>query len=122
MQASCHGNLTVPNALQDEEDVVRPSSGNPRRTKRVQFTCNMCGATTTKMVNPHAWTKGTVFAQCSGCGVKHKLIGESTLSLVWLLSATAADLWANTNVPVPVSNSVAQQHCASWLYYRKAHE
>ena len=51
-------------------------SGNPRRTKRVQFTCNMCGATTTKMVNPHAWEKGTVFAQCSGCNVKHKLIGE----------------------------------------------
>jgi len=63
--------------MQDEEDnVVRPSSGNPRRTQRVQFTCNLCGETTTKMVNPHAWEKGTVFAQCSGCDVKHKLIGE----------------------------------------------
>ncbi len=57
--------------------MVRPASGNPRRTKRVQFTCNMCGETTVKMVNPHAWEKGTVFAQCSGCNVKHKLIGEA---------------------------------------------
>ena len=60
----------------DADDVVRPSAANPRRTKRVQFTCNLCGETTTKMVNPHAWEKGTVFAQCSGCNVKHKLIGE----------------------------------------------
>ena len=42
----------------------------------MQFTCNLCGETTKKMVNPHAWEKGTVFAQCSGCNVKHKLIGE----------------------------------------------
>ncbi|CAL5223817.1 g6388 [Coccomyxa viridis] len=64
---------------EDEDDVVRPASGNPRRTKRIQFTCNMCGSTTTKMVNPHAWEKGTVFAQCSGCGVKHKLIDNLKL-------------------------------------------
>ncbi len=62
---------------QDEaDDVVRHSVANPRRTRQVQFTCNLCGETTTKMVNPHAWEKGTVFAQCSGCNVKHKLIGE----------------------------------------------
>ena len=68
--------------MQDkEDDVVRPSSGNPRRTKRVQFTCNLCGETTTKMVNPHAWEKGTVFAQCSGCNVKHKLIGACSQSI-----------------------------------------
>ena len=75
------GYFKLTGSLQDEDDVVRPTPGNPRRTQRVQFTCNMCGETTTKMVNPHAWAKGTVFAQCSGCGVKHKLIGECLPSL-----------------------------------------
>lgn len=70
-------NVRISCEMQDEaDDVVRPSAANPRRTRRVQFTCNLCGETTTKMVNPHAWDKGTVFAQCSGCDVKHKLIGE----------------------------------------------
>jgi hypothetical protein len=41
----------------------------------VKFTCNLCGETTVKRVNPHAWANGTVFAECSGCRVKHKLIG-----------------------------------------------
>ncbi len=85
-------------SLQDEDDVVRPASGNPRRTKRIQFTCNMCGSTTTKMVNPHAWEKGTVFAQCSGCGVKHKLIGEMPLN---------PSRWTvvGPTYPIPVSQS-----------------
>ena len=41
----------------------------------MKFTCNLCGETTVKRVNPHAWANGTVFAECSGCHVKHKLIG-----------------------------------------------
>lgn len=32
-----------------------------------------CEARTDRMVNPNAWEKGTVFVQCSGCEVWHKL-------------------------------------------------
>ncbi|EIE27492.1 zf-DNL-domain-containing protein [Coccomyxa subellipsoidea C-169] len=62
----------------DQED-AQPPNKNPRRTRKVQFTCNLCGETTTKRVNPHAWENGTVFAECSGCRVKHKLIDNLKL-------------------------------------------
>lgn len=38
-------------------------NGSPRRTAKIQFTCNLCGATNIKPVNPHAWRTGTVFAK-----------------------------------------------------------
>ena len=34
---------------------------SPRRRMRVAFTCNICGQRTTRAINPHAYTNGTVF-------------------------------------------------------------
>ncbi|BDA48650.1 probable mitochondrial protein import protein ZIM17 at C-terminar half [Coccomyxa sp. Obi] len=62
-----------------DQEEPQPPNRNPRRTRKVQFTCNLCGETTTKRVNPHAWENGTVFAECSGCKVKHKLIDNLKL-------------------------------------------
>jgi protein import protein ZIM17 len=36
---------------------------SPRRRMRVAFTCNLCGHRTTRAINPHAYTDGTVFVQ-----------------------------------------------------------
>ena len=53
---------------------VGPARGaHPRRTRHVMFRCNLCGESSTKAVNPHAWAQGSVFARCDGCTVVHKL-------------------------------------------------
>lgn len=45
-----------------------PARGShPRRTRRLRFTCNLCGEQTEKEVNPLAWRTGSVFARCEGC-------------------------------------------------------
>lgn len=36
---------------------------SPRRRMLVAFTCNICGQRTTRAINPHAYTDGTVFVQ-----------------------------------------------------------
>ena len=36
---------------------------SPRRRMRVAFTCSVCGQRTTRAINPHAYTDGTVFVQ-----------------------------------------------------------
>lgn len=46
---------------------------------RVAFTCNVCGQRTTRAINPHAYTDGTVFVQCCGCNVFHKLVDNLNL-------------------------------------------
>lgn len=40
----------------------------------MQFTCNKCQTRNVIDVNPHAYHQGTVFVQCGGCDVKHKLV------------------------------------------------
>lgn len=40
----------------------------------MQFTCNKCRTRNVIDVNPHAYHAGTVFVQCGGCSVKHKLV------------------------------------------------
>lgn len=50
-----------------------------RRRMRVAFTCNVCGQRTTRAINPHAYTDGTVFVQCCGCNVFHKLVDHLNL-------------------------------------------
>lgn len=40
---------------------------SPRRRMRVAFTCNVCGQRTTRAINPHAYTDGTVFVQVCVC-------------------------------------------------------
>uniref|UniRef100_A0A2P2JQM3 Uncharacterized protein LOC105109924 n=1 Tax=Rhizophora mucronata TaxID=61149 RepID=A0A2P2JQM3_RHIMU len=52
---------------------------SPRRRMRVAFTCNFCGQRTTRAINPHAYTDGTVFVQCCGCNVYHKLVDNLNL-------------------------------------------
>ncbi|KAJ7966919.1 Zinc finger, DNL-type, Mitochondrial import protein TIM15 [Quillaja saponaria] len=52
---------------------------SPRRRMRVAFTCNVCGQRTTRAINPHAYTEGTVFVQCCGCNVFHKLVDNLNL-------------------------------------------
>eukprot|EP00271_Cylindrocystis_brebissonii_P013826 TRINITY_DN3416_c0_g1_i1.p1 TRINITY_DN3416_c0_g1~~TRINITY_DN3416_c0_g1_i1.p1 ORF type:complete len:344 (-),score=47.05 TRINITY_DN3416_c0_g1_i1:548-1579(-) len=54
-------------------------SKSPRRRKAVEFTCNKCGARTTRAINPLAYTDGTICVQCHGCGVFHKLVDNLNL-------------------------------------------
>ena len=52
---------------------------SPRRTMAVLFTCNVCGTRTERRINPKAYSEGTVFVQCSGCEVHHKLVDNLNL-------------------------------------------
>ncbi|XP_038715926.1 uncharacterized protein LOC120009406 [Tripterygium wilfordii] len=52
---------------------------SPRRRMRVAFTCNVCGQRTTRAINPHAYTDGTVFVQCCRCNIFHKLVDNLNL-------------------------------------------
>ncbi|CAN8287698.1 unnamed protein product [Cochlearia groenlandica] len=52
---------------------------SPRRRMRVAFTCNVCGQRTMRAINAHAYTDGTVFVQCCGCNVFHKLVDNLNL-------------------------------------------
>lgn len=45
----------------------------PRRSLLIKFTCNACGARSQKFINRLAYERGTVFVQCSGCLLYHKL-------------------------------------------------
>lgn len=54
---------------------------HPRRTRRLLFTCNLCGQSNSKRVNPIAWERGSVFARCDGCDVVHKL--KDNLKVMW---------------------------------------
>ncbi|CAL8461908.1 g1439 [Coccomyxa elongata] len=45
----------------------------PRRSRQVTFTCNKCDGKTTRMVNPIAWDRGTVFVQCGTCEAWHNI-------------------------------------------------
>ncbi|KAL4316076.1 hypothetical protein HN51_070037 [Arachis hypogaea] len=46
----------------------------PRRSLLVQFTCNLCGERTERLVNRLAYERGSVFVQCAGCLRHHKLV------------------------------------------------
>ncbi|GAB4853116.1 hypothetical protein Ancab_017300 [Ancistrocladus abbreviatus] len=52
---------------------------SPRRRMLIAFTCNICGQRTTRAINPHAYTDGTVFVQCCGCSAYHKLVDNLNL-------------------------------------------
>lgn len=57
-----------------QSDMVIKDQKSPRRTLRMKFTCNKCGTCNVNSVNPIAWRRGTIFIQCGGCQVKHKLV------------------------------------------------
>ncbi|MCO5548284.1 hypothetical protein L7F22_001741 [Adiantum nelumboides] len=50
-----------------------------RRRLQVSFTCDACGERSQRLINPHAYTRGTVFVQCAGCEVYHKLVDNLDL-------------------------------------------
>lgn len=46
----------------------------PRRSLLVQFTCNVCGERTKRLVNRLAYERGLIYVQCAGCLRHHKLV------------------------------------------------
>ncbi|XP_028768656.1 uncharacterized protein C24H6.02c [Neltuma alba] len=46
----------------------------PRRSMLVEFTCNLCGERTRRLVNRLAYERGVIFVQCAGCLQHHKLV------------------------------------------------
>ena len=51
----------------------------PRRSLLVTFTCNRCEGRTERLVNPVAWERGMVIAQCGTCNAWHKLADAANL-------------------------------------------
>ncbi|EFN52670.1 hypothetical protein CHLNCDRAFT_138626 [Chlorella variabilis] len=51
----------------------------PRRSLLVKFTCNLCSGRSERLVNPVAWNKGMVIAQCQHCQAWHKLADAANL-------------------------------------------
>lgn len=74
---------------------------SPRRRMRVAFTCGVCGQRTTRAINPHAYTDGTVFVQCAGCDVYHKLVDN--LNLFHELKGSIYPMFGNTSSKKPSS-------------------
>ncbi|XP_042500923.1 uncharacterized protein LOC122078832 [Macadamia integrifolia] len=77
---------SVPAGFENESSTERISTfpwslftKSPRRRMRMAFTCNVCGQRTTRAINPHAYTDGTVFVQCCRCNVFHKLVDNLNL-------------------------------------------
>ncbi|KAF5443500.1 hypothetical protein F2P56_036050 [Juglans regia] len=46
----------------------------PRRSLLVQFTCDLCGERTKRLVNRLAYERGLIYIQCAGCLRYHKLV------------------------------------------------
>ena len=46
-----------------------------RRRTQLDFTCNKCGQRSSRLVNPEALARGTVFVQCAttSCATWHKI-------------------------------------------------
>lgn len=66
---------------QDLSNIFETTSStfSPRRTAKLKFTCNLCGATNIKPVNPSAFKDGTIFARCAKCEVAHKIVDNLNL-------------------------------------------
>jgi len=60
-------------------DAVQIDLELPRRSMLVTFTCNLCNGRTERLVNPIAWDKGLVIAQCGQCKAWHKLADAANL-------------------------------------------
>ncbi|GAQ81231.1 hypothetical protein KFL_000740320 [Klebsormidium nitens] len=64
--------VTLPDTDEVRETVAIKLPG--RRSLQIQFTCNACGTRSTRLLNPFAFTRGTVFVQCAGCEKYHQLV------------------------------------------------
>ncbi|KAK2375946.1 Zim17-type zinc finger protein [Trifolium repens] len=63
-----------PSESHNSEPVASIDLNLPRRSLLVQFTCDLCGERTKRLVNRLAYERGTVFVQCAGCQQHHKLV------------------------------------------------
>ncbi|CAL9174502.1 unnamed protein product [Musa hybrid cultivar] len=64
----------------------------PRRNLLVEFTCDLCGERTKRLINRVAYEKGTIFLQCAGCQVYHKFVDNLGLVVEYdLREETDAD-------------------------------
>ncbi|MCO5582099.1 hypothetical protein L7F22_035989 [Adiantum nelumboides] len=59
-------------SLPSEEHEPNIDLNLPRRRLQVSFTCDACGERSQRLINPHAYARGTVFVQCAGCEAYHK--------------------------------------------------
>mmetsp|Transcript_34870 Transcript_34870/g.87848 ORF Transcript_34870/g.87848 Transcript_34870/m.87848 type:complete len:319 (+) Transcript_34870:258-1214(+) len=89
----------------DDEAAGNRRRRSPRRTLPVRFTCNICHTRTTRVVNPYAWNHGTVFLECSGCHVKHKVKDNLNLFFEGQDSGPSADANADDETPPPASRA-----------------
>lgn len=62
-------------SLQSEATVEESGAGLLKANRY----CDCAGTRSSKLVNPIAWKKGLVFAQCPGCKAWHKLRDEAGL-------------------------------------------
>jgi len=69
-----HGPLCATGAASSGGEGVKLNLNLPRRTLMVSFNCDACGTRTKRIVNRHAYERGTVFVQCAGCEAYHKLV------------------------------------------------
>ncbi|GMH33030.1 hypothetical protein BSKO_00864 [Bryopsis sp. KO-2023] len=85
---------------EDQDDDFAQGSSSPRRTSKLRFTCDRCGARNAKFVNPHAWNKGVVFCRCDGCDVVH-LVRDGKGIFSNLKGPVFPNLRANTKIDIP---------------------
>lgn len=69
-----HGPLCATGAASSGGEGVKLNLNLPRRSLMVSFNCDACGTRTKRIVNRHAYERGTVFVQCAGCEAYHKLV------------------------------------------------
>ena len=88
-----------------------PASSNPRRTRRLAWTCNLCGGRKVSPVNPLAWEKGSIFIRCSRCEVVHKV--KDNLKIFHELAGQVYPV-GNTNTLPPEAAAAAEAALRKW--------
>eukprot|EP00746_Dinoflagellata_sp_MGD_P112100 gnl/MRDRNA2_/MRDRNA2_49021_c0_seq1.p1 gnl/MRDRNA2_/MRDRNA2_49021_c0~~gnl/MRDRNA2_/MRDRNA2_49021_c0_seq1.p1 ORF type:complete len:178 (+),score=18.62 gnl/MRDRNA2_/MRDRNA2_49021_c0_seq1:29-535(+) len=54
-------------------------TAHQRRSLLLSFVCNVCGARTSVMINPHAYYNGMVIATCANCNAMHQISDAANL-------------------------------------------
>ncbi|KAL0004922.1 hypothetical protein SO802_012483 [Lithocarpus litseifolius] len=73
--------LAVSQFVEDSSQSEEPNTTDanidiklPRRSLLVQFTCDVCGERTERLINRLAYERGLIYVQCAGCLRHHKLV------------------------------------------------
>ncbi|KAM4109227.1 hypothetical protein ACB094_03G104200 [Castanea mollissima] len=73
--------LAVSQFVEDSSQSEEPNTTDanieiklPRRSLLVQFTCDVCGERTERLINRLAYERGLIYIQCAGCLRHHKLV------------------------------------------------